>query len=329
MKKVLIILVGLFLLFSTPAIAQQEGVCYDLWCANAAPDGVIYLTEYIPYARVCLVPKTDCSSGFSGVTITVTANESIFGFVPGPGGTNFGIQRFGFNYTGVPSDIFATVTGADAAKAAKWSVVAGPSQVDGFGTFVEVAAPTTKPGDNRQQPLVISICSDVKNLSASDFVVPNASDPAQHFAVHIAGFTTVNGVHYYYDSNNDGILDAPLNSAFFGNCGELTAIELSSFTAKPGNGSVTLNWVTETETDNSGFNILRTEKKNGDYTQINEYLIPSEGSSVTGANYEFSDDSVKNGKTYWYKLQSFDLGGGTEDYGPVEAQPKKVYDFLK
>ena len=314
MKKVLIILVGLFLLFSTPAIAQQEGVCYDLWCANAAPDGVIYLTEHIPYARVCLVPKTDCGTGYSGVTIKVTANESIL--APG---TNFGIQRFGFNYVGVKTDIVATVTGADATKAAKWSVVANNSQVDGFGTFVEVAAPTTKPGDNRQQPLVISVCSSVKNLIVSDFVVPNAGDPAQHFAVHIAGFTTVNGTQYYYvdveDEDGDGYTTDlyPLTSAYFGNCGELTVIELASFTAK----GKKLSWVTESEIDNAGFNIWRADAEAGPYAQLNDEIIPAKGSATQGAKYTFTDKTANGKRTYFYELQDVDVYGNSTFHGPV------------
>jgi len=306
MKKVLIILAGLFFLFSTPAIAQQEeGVCYDLWCANAAQ-----LTAHIPYARVCLTPKTDCTSGNSGVTIKVTANESIFSKGP-----NFGIQKFGFNYTGVPSNIVATVTGADATKAANWTVAVGPSQVAGFGTFIEVAAPATNPGKNRQQPLVISICSDVKNLNVSDFVDANANN--QHFAVHIAGFTTVNGVQYY-----DG--GTPLTSAYFGNCGELTAIELSSFTAQPGNGSVTLNWVTETEVDNAGFNIYRATAENGPYLKINDSLIAGAGSSTAGAAYVFVDENLKNRKTYYYKLEDIDLNGTSTMHGPGSATPRWI-----
>ena len=35
-----------------------------------------------------------------------------------------------------------------------------------------------------------------------------------------------------------------------------TVIELSSFTAKASNGRVKLEWVTETEIDNAGFNIM-------------------------------------------------------------------------
>jgi hypothetical protein len=314
MKKILFVLASLFLLFSTTAIAQtNDPVCYDLWCANAAPDGVTYLTDYIPYARVCLAPKTDCSIN-SGVTITVTANESIFGFVPGPGGTNFGIQKFGFNYTGTPGNIVATVTGADATKAANWSVVAGPSQVDGFGTFIEVAAPSTNPpGQYREQPLVISICSNVTNLSVSDFVVPNASSPAQHFAVHIAGFTTVNGVQYYYDSDKNGTLDAPLNSAYFGNCNELTVIELASFTAK----GKKLTWVTESEIDNSGFNIWRADAEAGPYVQLNDEIIPAKGSAVQGAKYTFTDKTAQGKNTYFYELEDIDVYGNSTFHGPV------------
>ena len=308
MKKILFILAGLFVLFSTPAIAQQEGVCYDLWCANAAPDGVIYLTAHIPYTRVCLTPKTDCSSGYSGVTITVTANESIFGM-----GSNFGIDKFGFNYTGVPSDIQVTVTGADAGKAANWTVTTGPSQVDGFGTFVEVAEATTKPGQNREQPLVISICSSVKNLSVSDFVVPNSQN--QHFSVHLAGFTTVNGVQYNYDSSNppDGTLDTPLTSAYFANCGELTVIELASFTAK----GKKLSWVTESEIDNAGFNIWRADAEAGPYVQLNDEIIPAKGSATQGSKYTFTDKTANGKRTYFYELQDVDVYGNSTFHGPV------------
>jgi len=56
MKKALIILAGLFLLFPHRQSLNKKKVCYDLWCANAAQ-----LTAHIPYARVCLTPKTDCT----------------------------------------------------------------------------------------------------------------------------------------------------------------------------------------------------------------------------------------------------------------------------
>ena len=101
-----------------------------------------------------------------------------------------------------------------------------------------------------------------------------------------------------------------------------TEISLSSFTAVPGN-SVTLNWVTETETDTSGFNILRADKKKGVYEQINEALIPAEGSATQGASYEFVDNDVRNGKKYFYKLEDIDMNQTSTLHGPVKVKVKK------
>jgi hypothetical protein len=236
---------------------------------------------------------TITSTSPSCVDINVNANETLL--VPLP---NFGIQAFGFNaiYT-IDSNCL------DVTAPTGW--VEGSGNMDGFGYFMERVSGD---GQTRDNPVNLQVCSTCGDLAESDIVVKNTK--GYTFAVHIADFIY------------DGITYTGTSSAFFATQ-KTTQIELSLFTAKPGNGSVTLKWVTETEIDNAGFNILRAEKKNGDYTQINEYLIPSEGSSVTGANYEFSDDSVKNGKTYWYKLQSLEVGGMTEDFGPVEAKPKK------
>ncbi len=106
-------------------------------------------------------------------------------------------------------------------------------------------------------------------------------------------------------------------------CCTPNAIELSSFTAEPGNGSVTLKWITETETDNAGFNILRADKKNVDYVKINPSLIPSEGSTIQGASYEFVDNDVQYGKKYFYKLEDIDISQTSTMHGPVKVKVKK------
>ena len=46
-----------------------------------------------------------------------------------------------------------------------------------------------------------------------------------------------------------------------------TLIELSSFTAKAGNNLAKLGWVTESEIDNSGFNIWRADAVDGEYVK--------------------------------------------------------------
>lgn len=93
-----------------------------------------------------------------------------------------------------------------------------------------------------------------------------------------------------------------------------TNIELSEFYAVSGDSQVTLFWKTETELNNAGFNIYRSETENDGYAQINDSLIPAEG---IGASYEFVDTEIQNGNTYYYKLEDLDLGGNPTMHGPV------------
>gem|GEM_PF-3313709 len=104
-----------------------------------------------------------------------------------------------------------------------------------------------------------------------------------------------------------------------------TLINLISFDADAGNGSVTLAWKTASEIENAGFNLYRSESKQGNYTKINEQLIPAKGSAVQGADYIFIDKNVKNGRTYYYKLEDIDTAGKRTIHGPVQATPRLFY----
>jgi hypothetical protein len=106
-----------------------------------------------------------------------------------------------------------------------------------------------------------------------------------------------------------------------GQCGT-TVINLSSFTATPKAGKVILQWKTESEIDNAGFNLYRSEAENGEYIKINSSLIPTKGSSTQGASYEFTDNNVQNRKTYYYKLEDIDTNGISTFHGPVKAVPR-------
>ena len=112
-------------------------------------------------------------------------------------------------------------------------------------------------------------------------------------------------------------------------CVPPTVINLSFFTATPKSGKVILQWTTESETDNAGFNLYRSESENGEYTKINESLIPAQGSSTQGASYEFIDNDVQNRKTYYYKLEDIDLNGTSTMHGPVSATPRWIFGFGK
>ena len=108
-----------------------------------------------------------------------------------------------------------------------------------------------------------------------------------------------------------------------------TVIELSSFTATPKSGKVILTWATESETDNAGFNIYRATAEDGEYEKINSALILEQGSATQGASYEFFDSGLRNGKTYYYKLEDVDLNGVSTMHEAVKATPRWIYSFFK
>jgi hypothetical protein len=111
-------------------------------------------------------------------------------------------------------------------------------------------------------------------------------------------------------------------SYFQANSGGPTVINLSSFTANPKFSKVIIQWSTDSEIDNAGFNLYRAESENGKYIQINESLIPAQGTSMQGASYEYVDTGLKNRKTYYYKLEDIDLDSTAKMNGSVSATPR-------
>jgi hypothetical protein len=111
--------------------------------------------------------------------------------------------------------------------------------------------------------------------------------------------------------------------------GEQTVIDLVSFTAKPYDGQVMLQWETAAEIDTAGFNIYRAESENSAYSKINNALIPAKGSSTQGTSYKFTDSTVKNRKRYYYKLEDVNINGKTAMHGPVRVTPRKIFALLK
>ncbi len=104
-----------------------------------------------------------------------------------------------------------------------------------------------------------------------------------------------------------------------------TAIELISFTAEAGAGSVTLAWETAAEIDNEGFNLWRGEATDGPYAKLNASLIPAQGDPDTGAGYEYVDSDVVKGVTYYYKLEDVDLHGVSTFHGPLSATAGPIH----
>jgi len=101
------------------------------------------------------------------------------------------------------------------------------------------------------------------------------------------------------------------------------AVELSSFYAQLNVNNVELFWVTESETNNLGWNIYRGESadafQNDEVILINPELIEGAGTTYEPTEYEYVDEyEVIPGSTYWYWLESIDSSGVTDVFGPVD-----------
>ncbi len=97
-----------------------------------------------------------------------------------------------------------------------------------------------------------------------------------------------------------------------------SAITLSAFYAEVGQDGILTYWTTETEPNNAGFNLYRSEQENGEYEKINSNLIPAEGSPTTGAEYSFLD-TPEQSATYYYKLEDISLTGVSTFHGPISV----------
>jgi len=97
---------------------------------------------------------------------------------------------------------------------------------------------------------------------------------------------------------------------------------LSSFTAVLQEGSTLLQWRTDSETDNFGWNVYRGNSidtaSNEEMLCLNFDLIPGAGTCSTPTNYYFEDtQDLISDHEYWYWLESMDVSGITNLFGPI------------
>ncbi len=74
-------------------------------------------------------------------------------------------------------------------------------------------------------------------------------------------------------------------------------------------GAVVIRWATESELNNAGFNILRSETRDGEFTKINTKLIAGQGTTSERTAYEFTDTSAKPNIVYYYQIQDVSFDG--------------------
>jgi hypothetical protein len=154
----------------------------------------------------------------------------------------------------------------------------------------------------------------------------------------LAGSEAGLAAYYRFDElenlgvGGDGLTDDVRDLSGNGNHGDLVGdatlvpatdlplpIGLSAFSAISTDDAVTLKWRTETETNNLGFNLYRSDTKDGKYLKINVRLIAGAGTDATPHDYSFTDDTVVFGKTYYYYIENVDFTGKTNKSYIIEV----------
>ncbi len=83
-------------------------------------------------------------------------------------------------------------------------------------------------------------------------------------------------------------------------------VVVTSFTAALVNDQVVLQWETESEVNNAGFNLYRSEQPGAPFVPVNGELIPSQAVESGGALYQLTEAPPAKGLTLEYRLESVD-----------------------
>jgi len=114
-------------------------------------------------------------------------------------------------------------------------------------------------------------------------------------------------------------LDKSLGETYYGDAddigtpgyypGSALLVVLSRFLLKRTDAGVVIQWATESELNNAGFNLLRSESRNGKFVVINPTIIPGAGTSGEKHTYSFIDKSAKSNVVYYYRIEDVSFAG--------------------
>ena len=94
-------------------------------------------------------------------------------------------------------------------------------------------------------------------------------------------------------------------------------VEWLGFAATSDEKSIYLDWQTALETDNDGFEVLRSTRNADGFTAIG--WVPGAGTTTESETYNFKDETAVSGETYFYQLKQTDYDGTLEYSSIVSA----------
>jgi hypothetical protein len=106
-----------------------------------------------------------------------------------------------------------------------------------------------------------------------------------------------------------------------------TPVEVSVLQAIAEENYIRLHWITQSESENMGFHLLRSESADGPFVQITTEMISGAGNSQVEHDYNYEDRQVQAGQTYYYKLLDQGRDGSIGMHGPVQALVQAPTEF--
>ncbi len=94
-------------------------------------------------------------------------------------------------------------------------------------------------------------------------------------------------------------------------------VKLSGFRAERTDTDVVVRWITESELNNAGFNILRGETKNSEFKVINPQLIQGAGTTSERHEYMWTDTTAKPNVVYYYRIEDVSHAGERKQLATV------------
>ena len=102
--------------------------------------------------------------------------------------------------------------------------------------------------------------------------------------------------------------------------GEPLPVTLSHFRAEHTNAGVLLKWTTESEVDNAGFYIHRSETRGGEFKVVNPTLIQGAGTTGERNEYTWTDTTAKPNVAYYYRIEDISHEGVRKQLATVRMK---------
>ena len=102
--------------------------------------------------------------------------------------------------------------------------------------------------------------------------------------------------------------------------GGILPVTLSLFRANRVESAVVVKWTTASEIENAGFNILRSQRRHGQYVKVNPSLILGAGTTSERHDYEWTDTTTKANIMYYYRIEDVSLSGERRQLATVRLR---------